>query len=492
MVTPHREIVARLGEPTPRAVLLDTPYGFQENASEITERAVEYFAHRVQLAIEAAGLLGPLAVDHSHRTPLAEAAALSRLRTAGFVFAGPGSPSYALSVWRSSPVPEALTTKLAEGGAVVFSSAAALTLGSFSVPVYEIYKVGQAVHWLDGLDLMRAAGFAGSCVVIPHYDNAEGGTHDTRFCYLGERRLAVMEGLLPEDAWVLGIDEHTVLMADLDAKTVSISGRGGVTVRRRGKSHVFPAGTRLTVDQLLAAARGEAETGRREAERAPAAAAADSSATESVPAPKRSPLLTEVTRLEQAFEAAIAGRRAPEAAEAILNLDRTIAEWEADTLQTDDPDRALAVLEQHLAVDDGVVDPLGQLAHPPAVGGEVVDDVFLDRRHGVRIEDDEVRGHPGLHEPTVVDAEGRGRVVREPPHGVLERHDLLLTHPVAEQARGVAHVRVELHVSAAVGEPDHRVRAPEDLRDGLGVHVDLAQGEYGVQVLLDGQIEEGV
>ena len=27
-------------------------------------------------------------------------------------------------------------------------------------------------------------------VVVPHYDNAEGGHHDTRFCYLGERRLA--------------------------------------------------------------------------------------------------------------------------------------------------------------------------------------------------------------------------------------------------------------------------------------------------------------
>jgi len=365
MVTPHREIVARLGEPTPRAVLLDTPYGFQENASEITERAVEYFAHRVQLTIEPAGFLGPLAVDHSHRTPLAEAAALSRLRTAGFVFAGPGSPSYALSVWRSSPVPEALITKLAEGGAVVFSSAAALTLGSFSVPVYEIYKVGQAVHWLEGLDLMRAAGFDGSCVVIPHYDNAEGGTHDTHFCYLGERRLAVMEGMLPDDAWVLGIDEHTVLVADLDAKTVTVSGRGGLTVRRRGKSRVFPSGTRLTVDELLSAARGE-ETGRREAAPPLAAAEADSKPA-SEPAPKRSPLLTEVTRLEQAFEAAIAGRRAPEAAEAILNLDRAIAEWAADTLQTDDPDRARAVLHslvQRLgeAAAGGLRDPRELLA----------------------------------------------------------------------------------------------------------------------------------
>ena len=325
MVTPHREIVARLGDPTPRAVLLDTPYGFQENASEITQRAIEYFGHRVQLTIEPAGFLGPLAPDQTQRTPIAEAAALSRLRTAGFVFAGPGSPSYALSVWKGSPVPEALSAKLAEGGAVVFSSAAALTLGRFSVPVYEIYKVGQPVHWLDGLDLMKAAGFEGSCVVIPHYDNAEGGTHDTHFCYLGERRLSAMEAMLPDDAWVLGIDEHTVLVVDLDARTVVVSGRGG-----------------LGIDALLAAARGDATRARASE---PARAAAGAAAPEAEKAPgQRSPLLAEVARLEQAFESAIAGRKASEAAEAILTLDRAIAEWSADTLQTDEPDRARAIL----------------------------------------------------------------------------------------------------------------------------------------------------
>ena len=368
MVTPHREIVARLGEPKPRAVLLDTPYGFQENASEITERAVEYFGHRVQLTIEAAGFLGPLAADQTQRTPIAEAAALSRLRTAGFVFAGPGSPSYALSVWRGSPVPEALTTKLADGGAVVFSSAAALTLGRFSVPVYEIYKVGLPVHWLDGLDLLRAAGFEGSCVVIPHYDNAEGGTHDTRFCYLGERRLVAMEAMLPDDAWVLGIDEHTVLMVDLDARTAVVSGRGGLTVRRRGASQVFPAGQPLGLDALLAAARGSVSAARRDPAPTGASVGTGSPLPHAGPSPAgRSPLLSEVARLEQAFEAAIAGRKAPEAAEAILNLDRAIAEWAADTLQTDDPDRARAVLHslvQRLgeAAAGGLRDPRELLA----------------------------------------------------------------------------------------------------------------------------------
>src|SRR5262249_58965879 len=45
MVTPHRDTVARFGAP-PRAVLLDTPYGFQENAAEISQRAIDYFAQR--------------------------------------------------------------------------------------------------------------------------------------------------------------------------------------------------------------------------------------------------------------------------------------------------------------------------------------------------------------------------------------------------------------------------------------------------------------
>ena len=345
MVSPHRELVARLSGVTPRAVLLDSPYGFQENAPEITQRTVEYFAKRVQLTMEPACSPGPLAADPAQCTPLAEAAALSRLRTANFVFAGPGSPSYALSVWRGSPVPEALAAKLVEGGALVFASAAALTLGRFSVPVYELYKVGQPVHWLDGLDLLRAAGFEGSCAVIPHYDNAEGGTHDTRFCYLGERRLLAMEAMLPDDGWVLGVDEHTALIVDLDARTAVVVGRGGVTVRRRGVSRRFPAGAPLALDRLWSAAHGAASTAAGEPEAARAAGRGEPSPSQAGASPaERSPLLGEVGRLERAFDRALAARRAAEATDAILHLDRAILEWASDTLQSDERDRARAVL----------------------------------------------------------------------------------------------------------------------------------------------------
>ena len=77
------------------------------------------------------------------------------------------------------------------------ASAAALTLGVVTVPVYEIYKVGDDPRWLEGLDLLgRATGLRAA--VVPHYDNAEGGNHDTRFCYMGERRLRDLEAMRPD------------------------------------------------------------------------------------------------------------------------------------------------------------------------------------------------------------------------------------------------------------------------------------------------------
>lgn len=77
---------------------------------------------------------------------------------ADYVFAGPGSPSYALGAWRDSPLREALAGKLRRGGCLTFASAAAVTLGMAAIPVYEIYKVGAAPHWLEGMDLLAEIG----------------------------------------------------------------------------------------------------------------------------------------------------------------------------------------------------------------------------------------------------------------------------------------------------------------------------------------------
>ena len=106
--------------------------------------------------------------------------------------------------------------------ASVFASAAALTIGACTVPVYEIYKCGHDPYWLDGLNILGAIGV--DAVVIPHYDNAEGGHHDTCFCYLGERRLRLMEQELPADHYVLGVDEHTGVILNLEEGSAEVVG----------------------------------------------------------------------------------------------------------------------------------------------------------------------------------------------------------------------------------------------------------------------------
>ena len=260
MVTPHQRTFARLGSDV-RAVLLDSPYGFQENADELPETAQQYFRESVGREVDAVTFRKAPAPD-----PAQHAVEMARLRAADWVFAGPGSPSYALRTWAGSAVPEALHARLREGGAVTFASAAALTLGALTIPVYEVYKVGDDPYWLEGLDVVGAATGL-NVAVVPHWNNAEGGTHDTRFCWQGERRLVMLEDQLPDGAFVLGVDEHTGLVMDLDSGACEVVGRGTVVVRLHGDEWVVPTGETISIEQI-------AEHGRSAGTAAPVAVAA--------------------------------------------------------------------------------------------------------------------------------------------------------------------------------------------------------------------------
>lgn len=238
----HAALLARVPEDRPR-LLLETTYGFQANAEEMTAKLLEWFAVNVGSPISPAGLPrldGPDA--------LARERGLARVAQAGYLLAGPGSPSFALRQWHDGPVPVRMRAMLRHGGIVVMASAAALTAGAFTLPVYEIYKAGEDPRWLAGLDLLGPWGI--NVAIVPHYDNAEGGGHDTRYCYMGARRIDLLESLLPDDAWIIGIDEQTALTADLDAGTATVSGRGGVTIRGRAGSTRLERGSMVSLDAL--------------------------------------------------------------------------------------------------------------------------------------------------------------------------------------------------------------------------------------------------
>jgi hypothetical protein len=137
---------------------------------------------------------------------------------------------------------------LASGAHLAFASAAAIAIGRYAVPVYEIYKVGDTPHWVDGLDVLGPYGF--DLAVIPHWNNAEGGAHDTRYCLIGEPRLKKMELSLPDATIILGIDEHTACTLDFDRCHGQVMGAGQVTIRHKGCELYHPAGTVFELKEL--------------------------------------------------------------------------------------------------------------------------------------------------------------------------------------------------------------------------------------------------
>jgi cyanophycinase-like exopeptidase len=352
MTTVHQELFARFGAPV-RAVLMDTPFGFQENADEIAQRALRYFREHVGREVEVATLR-----NRVKASALEYESFLARLAEAQYVFSGPGSPTYALRQWRGE-VTDLLAEKLRSGGCVVFASAAAAGLGELALPVYEIYKVGEDTFWAEGLDLLREAGLR--CAVIPHYNNAEGGTHDTRYCYMGERRLRQLEATLPEGVSLLGVDEHTACLLDLDAATLTVRGRGGVTLRRRGAERRFQAGT-VALAELREEVQGTDWPAPDEL-----ASRAQASADGAAASPLAERTGAQLARANQALESGDVSS----AVAALLDLESELHEWETAVAATDERDLARAAMRRLVVrVGElarlGASDPRAQFA--PLVG----------------------------------------------------------------------------------------------------------------------------
>ncbi len=249
MVEVHKELLQRYGD-RGRAAFLDTPAGFQLNADHISEKAVAYFKDRVQRPLTIASMKSA-----ETDPPLSIEQACQRLDEADYILVGPGSPTYALRQWQQTRIPGLLVDRIMGGATLVAASAAALTVGRVTLPVYEIYKVGEAPFWAEGLDLLAAFGM--NWAVIPHWNNAEGGNHDTRYCFMGAPRLEQLEAQLPEGAGMLGLDEHTALIIDLAREQAEIRGMGRVTLRRQGRERIFSRGDSVPLSLL----RGEAVAG---------------------------------------------------------------------------------------------------------------------------------------------------------------------------------------------------------------------------------------
>jgi hypothetical protein len=238
----HRELLKPIADL--EAVNLDTAYGFQLNVPQMSEKLEEYFAKSLNVTLTT--LPFP---SYERATELERTLFKRQVRDANYVFTGPGSPTYALAQWAPLKFGDDLLSVLDKGGTICAASAASLTLGAFTAPIYEIYKVGdEDPRWREGLNVLGALGL--NCVVIPHFDNNEGGNYDTRYCYLGEPRLLMLESQLPDGVATLGIDEHTALIFDFAEETLTVRGRANGYWRVNGQARVLENATTIHLSEL--------------------------------------------------------------------------------------------------------------------------------------------------------------------------------------------------------------------------------------------------
>jgi hypothetical protein len=244
MAETHRRIMRTI-DGAVKPAFIDTPAGFELNVSNIREKASEYFKQNFDLDLAIVSF-----PNAAQATPLTMEPALQTLRSANYIFSGPGSPTYAVRNWRGTPIFETMAGKLAAGAQMVMASAATLALGRYTIPVYEIYKVGDVPHWVDGLDLLGRYGL--DLAIVPHWNNNSGGGHDTTHCFIGAARFEQLRSMLPASTIVLGIDEYTACTLLLHDGECRVSGAGAVTVLRNDGTQIFSNGDAFSFDVLRA------------------------------------------------------------------------------------------------------------------------------------------------------------------------------------------------------------------------------------------------
>jgi hypothetical protein len=239
-------LLRRLPSPV-RVAIVETPAGFELNSAQVAGRIGEFLDHRLQnyrpqVTVVPARKRG---TPYSPDNP--EIAAL--IPGAHAIFLGPGSPTYAVRQLRDSLTWQTVLACHRLGAALVLASAATVAAGAYALPVYEIYKVGEDLHWRDGLDLLQPYGL--SLALISHWNNNDGGADlDTSRCWMGQGRFRQLMAMLPPGTTVVGIDEHTALVMDLASGDCRVMGRGWVSVLHGGEEQRFEHGHGFGLSEL--------------------------------------------------------------------------------------------------------------------------------------------------------------------------------------------------------------------------------------------------
>lgn len=239
----HELVFARAVLTPPVSIgILETPTGYEVNAihgwpermQNFFEKSLKNYKPRIT-RIRAWKRDGP----HSTNDPVIVDAIIRQ----AYLYCGAGSPGYTIAHLRGSLAWKNVVRAHKRGTVLCLGSATAVAIGKRALPVYEIFKTGADLHWIDGLDFFSGYDLA----IVPHWNNREGEDFDTTRCWMGRDRFETLRRMLPAGVTILGIDEQTACIADVSSGTVDVVGKGNAYILRADKQKKISGGASFSL-----------------------------------------------------------------------------------------------------------------------------------------------------------------------------------------------------------------------------------------------------
>ncbi len=244
----HEEVMKGAGLTAPVKIgILETPTGYEVNAIHgWPERMQNFFEKSLRNYKPIVSRIRAWRRDGEFSTNNPEI--VDAILTQDYLYCGAGSPGYAIRHLKDSLAYNHVLTAHKNGKILCFGSATAVAVSRWAIPVYEIFKAGEDLRWLDGLDFFKPYGL--HLAIVPHWNNQEGEDFDTSRCWMGLGRFELMRAMLPPDAIILGIDEQTACIMDISNKSARVSGAGNAYIVRGNTKKIFPPGSEFSFQEL--------------------------------------------------------------------------------------------------------------------------------------------------------------------------------------------------------------------------------------------------
>jgi cyanophycinase-like exopeptidase len=147
-VSIYRDLFLTFGKRDLKIALITTPAGFQPNVARVYGEIKDFLlASLPDFNLDIQIVFANTLADANNPE------IVSQLDGVDIIFTGPGSPTYAAKHLRGTLLLTKIIDRVKNGVTLILASAATISFSHFALPVYEIYKVGDDLHWESGLDL---------------------------------------------------------------------------------------------------------------------------------------------------------------------------------------------------------------------------------------------------------------------------------------------------------------------------------------------------